>query len=113
MNQIPSSYNRYTTFETRLGMTFVVEAAMCSVIATFAVLVYIIVSDTAKLNFVKLIHTQYSATRIRRSAVLRWSSDTEIHALFISLMFANLIQSLGTGGKWLHCLLWLTMMSVI
>ncbi|KAG1784074.1 hypothetical protein EV702DRAFT_1191079 [Suillus placidus] len=66
-------------FDDRLGLVFIVEAAVLSVLAITTLLAYI----------------TYSAVTIRMGATRRWSTDTHIHYYFLNLMLFDLIQAIG------------------
>ncbi|OJA16219.1 hypothetical protein AZE42_00100 [Rhizopogon vesiculosus] len=66
-------------FGERLGLAFIVEGAILSVLAITTLLAYI----------------TYSAVTIRLGATRRWSTDTHIHYYFLNLMIFDLIQAIG------------------
>ncbi|KAG2350245.1 hypothetical protein BDR05DRAFT_954341 [Suillus weaverae] len=78
MANLPAGATAFN-FDDRLGLVFIVEAAVLSVLAITSLLAYI----------------TYSAVTIRMGATRRWSTDTRIHYYFLNLMLFDLIQAIG------------------
>ncbi|GJE86578.1 hypothetical protein PsYK624_026580 [Phanerochaete sordida] len=66
-------------FGVRLGLTFVVQTACLSAVASAALLSYI----------------GYSAAKVRRNAARKWTVTTHVHWYFLSLLVSELIQAIG------------------